>query len=93
MVGWHRNSISLLVVVHIQLLQRMGVVKFKTEYEQANGWTRWVIPTPNYLMACCDCGLVHRMQFKVHKGDVVFRAQRAPKKTAQLRKAAHGKKD
>lgn len=24
-----------------------------------------VIPTSNYKMACCDCGLVHGMRFKV----------------------------
>ena len=30
------------------------------------GWTRWVRPRmDNYIMVCCDCGLAHRMQFKV----------------------------
>ena len=30
------------------------------------GWTRWVRPVMhNYIMVCCDCGLAHRMQFKV----------------------------
>lgn len=29
------------------------------------GWTEWVMPIPKgYLMKCCDCGLVHEMQFK-----------------------------
>lgn len=29
------------------------------------GWTDWVFPThkKNYLMKCCDCGLVHELQF------------------------------
>ena len=28
-------------------------------------FTRWVHPKMRgYLMACCDCGLVHEMQFK-----------------------------
>lgn len=28
------------------------------------GWTVWVYPTPDsYFMKCCDCGLVHEMQF------------------------------
>jgi len=29
------------------------------------GWTEWVCPTKGYLMKCCDCGLVHELQFKV----------------------------
>lgn len=30
------------------------------------GWTSWVYPRPNksYFFKCCDCGLVHEMQFK-----------------------------
>jgi len=31
----------------------------------SRGFTRWVHPKMRgYLMACCDCGLVHEMQFK-----------------------------
>lgn len=29
------------------------------------GWTDWIYPEPKqYFMKCCDCGLVHEMQFK-----------------------------
>lgn len=29
------------------------------------GWCDWIIPIPKgYLMKCCDCGLVHEMEFK-----------------------------
>jgi hypothetical protein len=29
------------------------------------GFSRWVNPSMNgYLMACCDCGLVHEMEFR-----------------------------
>lgn len=45
----------------------------------------WVRPVmKNYLMKCCDCGLVHRLDFKVirwgrgHK--VMFRAFRHNKR-------------
>lgn len=32
------------------------------------GWTEWISPKhTKYLMMCCDCGLVHEMQFKVAK--------------------------
>ena len=31
-----------------------------------DGWSEWVQPVmQRYLMACCDCGLVHEMQFGV----------------------------
>lgn len=30
----------------------------------SRGFTRWVFPVMRrYLMACCDCGLVHEMEF------------------------------
>lgn len=29
------------------------------------GWTPWVQPVmKGYLMQCCDCGLVHEMEFR-----------------------------
>ena len=41
------------------------MAKFKIEIEGKNGWCRWVPPLMRgYKMACCDCGLVHEMQFK-----------------------------
>ena len=47
------------------------------------GWCDWIMPTvkQNYLMECCDCGLVHEMQFKVvveaNRNRVIFRARRS----------------
>lgn len=33
-------------------------------------WTVWVCPKPKgYLMKCCDCGLVHEVDFRVVKYD------------------------
>lgn len=61
------------------------------EVDSADAWSEWVCPDPEqYFMKCCDCGLVHEMQFKVakySKGDecefvddanlqAVFRARR-----------------
>ena len=38
----------------------------KHEVEKAADWSEWVCPDPkNYLMKCCDCGLVHEAQFGV----------------------------
>ena len=38
------------------------------EVENEGDWSEWVCPNPTqYFMKCCDCGLVHEMQFKVVK--------------------------
>jgi len=38
----------------------------KHEVENADDWSEWVCPDPkNYLMKCCDCGLVHEAEFGV----------------------------
>ena len=38
----------------------------KHEVENPGDWTEWVCPDPkSYLMKCCDCGLVHEVQFGV----------------------------
>lgn len=33
----------------------------------ADGWTAWTYPAAGYLMGCCDCGLVHELQFRVSR--------------------------
>mgnify|MGYP003139789869 CR=1 FL=1 len=39
--------------------------KLVTEFEEEEtGWARWVPPVmTGYKIACCDCGLVHDMEF------------------------------
>jgi hypothetical protein len=38
----------------------------KHEVESAEDWSEWVCPDPDeYLIKCCDCGLVHEAQFRV----------------------------
>lgn len=39
-----------------------------------------------YKMVCCDCGLVHNMDFRVQGGRAQFRAWRANGLTARERK-------
>jgi hypothetical protein len=71
------------------------------EVESPDDWSEWVCPDPEqYFMKCCDCGLIHEMQFKVAKyseGDecefvadanlqAVFRARRTTPLAAQQRK-------
>lgn len=60
--------------------------RFRVEKDDKNGWSRWVQPVRRgYLMACCDCALVHRMDFRILNGKVQFRAKRAPRYTARER--------
>jgi hypothetical protein len=49
----------------------------------------WIQPVRRgYKMACCDCGLVHRMDFRVAGGRAQFRAFRDNRSTAMVRR--HG---
>ncbi len=50
----------------------------------------WVQPVPRgYKMACCDCGLVHLMNFRVLEGRVQFAVFRAKRSTAAIRRSPH----
>lgn len=44
-------------------------MKFKKHEAGDDGWSEWVSPRPGkpYHMACCDCGLVHDLQFDVYE--------------------------
>lgn len=47
----------------------------------------WVQPVRRgYDMRCCECGLVHRMDFRIYRGRVQFRAWRNERATAQVRR-------
>ena len=40
--------------------------EFIKHHGDDEGWSEWVCPDPkDYLMKCCDCGLVHEAQFRV----------------------------
>jgi len=56
----------------------------KHEVENEGDWSEWVNPNAEqYFMKCCDCGLAHKLDFRVirwgrgHK--VEFRARRTKK--------------
>lgn len=39
---------------------------FEQHTPDADGWAQWTAPVhDSYLIKCCDCGLVHEMQFQV----------------------------
>ncbi len=42
--------------------------KIKQVKVNKDGWSRWEMPVmKGYLMACCDCDLIHEMEFEVMK--------------------------
>lgn len=50
----------------------------------------WIKPQmKNYYLGCCDCGLVHRMDFRIVDNELYFRAFRADRYTAKRRKQKH----
>lgn len=65
--------------------------QYPTLVEGENGWSEWVRPArKGYRLACCDCALVHNLEFKLverAEGTVIlFRAQRNQRSTGQLRR-------
>lgn len=47
----------------------------------------WINPCKEgYKICCCDCGLVHEMDFKILKGRIYFRARRNERSTGQIRR-------
>lgn len=61
--------------------------RFRREVEGDDGWSDWIHPLPGYKMACCDCGLVHNLEFDINDlGQVIFRASRNVRSTAQMRR-------
>ena len=41
------------------------MTRFKRMVEGRGGWCDWQAPVmKGYLMKCCDCGLVHELEFK-----------------------------
>ncbi len=54
-------------------------------YRQKDG--EWIIPPKkNYKIMCCDCGLVHTIDFKIVNRDILFRAFRDNRSTGQARR-------
>jgi hypothetical protein len=59
-------------------------VKYTQVYDQ-----EWFRPTPQsgHKMRCCDCALIHVMDFRVRDGKVEIRARRDKRATAAARRA------
>ena len=51
-----------------------------------DGYSEWVQPvTRGYRMQCCDCGLVHTLDFRIDDGNVQFRVKRNNRATSAIR--------
>lgn len=62
-------------------------MKYKNHKDGEDGFTEWIKPNmDNYQMGCCDCGLVHTLQFDVEDDYVIFRAKRNERATGQKRR-------
>jgi len=68
-------------------------VKFKRIVESNNGKSEWIQPVRRgYRMMCCDCGLVHNLDFRIVKRNrtgalmIQFRAYRNERSTALSRR-------
>jgi hypothetical protein len=47
----------------------------------------WVQPVRRgYRLACCDCGLIHNVDFRVRRGCIQFRVARNTRSTAMMRR-------
>lgn len=58
----------------------------KMKYEDAEEG-KWIFPRrKGYFMSCCDCGLVHRLDFRINNKHIEFRAFRENGRTGQRRR-------
>ena len=57
-------------------------MKYKKVYDN-----EWVQPVnTNYKMSCCDCGLVHNIDFRIYEGKIQLRARRNKRATSAIRR-------
>lgn len=43
-------------------------MKYEQHHANEDGWSKWIKPVmKGYKLACCDCGLVHKVDFAVVK--------------------------
>ena len=68
--------------------------------KDAKSYSRWICPSAKYRLACCDCGLVHDLQFRIvtrgrasklhfdgRNTQVQFRVRRNNRSTAAIRRS------
>jgi hypothetical protein len=54
--------------------RRRNYREIRDTVPEGSRWTAWEFPTHrSYRLACCDCGLVHEMDFRVDHGELLKR--------------------
>ncbi len=61
-------------------------VMVRTTYAQRYDGDSFRIPWKNWVMRCCDCGLVHRMRFELRGKQLWVRPLADPKRTKNARR-------
>ena len=68
----------------------MSGVRHRREPAVNGRWSRDIYPVMRdkqpYKMSCCDCGLVHDIEFWIEEGHVAMRVARNNRSTAQMRR-------
>ena len=64
------------------------MTRYVQAIENKDGWCDWFEPRQptGYKIACCACGLVHRMEFRIKDGLVQIRAGLDLRATSQNRR-------
>lgn len=58
----------------------------KSTYPEAEDG-EWILPVANgHRHQCCDCGLVHKVDYRIVDGKVEFRSTRDGRATGQVRR-------
>ena len=61
----------------------------ESQWMDSKGRSRWISPVKRgYKMQCCDCGLVHTVDFRINKNWPEFRMARDNRATAAIRREA-----
>lgn len=58
-------------------------MRYKKHPVRGDGWTGWIHPKTSYRVQCCDCGLVHDIEFSK---DIRFKVKRNNRATAASRR-------
>ena len=65
------------------------MARFRQEYAVNGRWSPWVRPDrKSFKLGCCDCGLVHDMDFRISGRRIEFRVARNNRSTGQVRRWA-----
>lgn len=64
----------------------MPIPKRITYHQQTDGEWVQLKSMKGYKLGCCDCGLIHTLDFRIVKGKIQFRAFRDNRATAQRRR-------